>query len=99
MPCTVNNCTPTALVNDNRPLSMHKEGKRTVGQLLEGVLSMRSEADRQLIYFVLEKDYHIRIDKVADETNLVTIERALRGLFGDAAPSILTRLHTQVLEA
>lgn len=48
---------------------------------------------------MLEKDYNISIAKEANKADLVTIEKALRELFGDAAPSVLTNLHTEFSEA
>jgi hypothetical protein len=76
---------------------MHKD-KRTVRELLLKVLPDINEPDRELLFFVLQKDYHIRMNEPA-AANLSKVEEAIHGLFGNSAQSILRKLEGQLSEA
>lgn len=76
---------------------MHKH-KRTSRELSELILPDINFADRELLFFVLQKDYHVRMEEPA-VANLSTIENAIRDLFGTPRMKLVRRLEGSVTEA
>lgn len=70
----------------------------TVKELLQIVLSDFDETDRDLILFVMQKDYHIQLDEAASP-RLSSIKEALHLVLGNSALPILKKFETATSEA
>jgi hypothetical protein len=90
-------CSPVPLMHQHGWYCMHKH-KHTARELLEQVLPDMKVADRELLFFVLQNDYHVRMGDPA-VANLSTIEKAIHDLFGVPRMKLLRKLEGSVTEA
>ncbi|MEO9294816.1 MAG: hypothetical protein ABI347_04365 [Nitrososphaera sp.] len=59
--------------------------------MVRSALADFSEADREVILFVLQKDYGIRFD-ISSASGLKEIERALKNVLGGSAGRVIEKL-------
>jgi hypothetical protein len=76
---------------------MHRH-ERTVRELLQKVLSDFDEPEKDLILFVIQRDYHIALDEPASH-RLSSIKESLHLVLGNSAPPVLKKFETLVSEA